>query len=102
MEAMEYEWDEKKRRSNLNKHGIGFEDAENLDWDTALIALDGRHHYGEARYVAFGFIGSRLHTCVYTYRGQARRIISLRKANSREENYYESQTIDCEIETSHD
>ena len=42
----------------------------------------------EARYVALGYIGDRLHYVVYTMRGGKCRIISLRKANSREIRQY--------------
>jgi uncharacterized DUF497 family protein len=39
-----------------------------------------------------GVYGKRLHVLVYTFRGETIRIISLRKANKREKNYYETQT----------
>ncbi|MGC2787336.1 MAG: BrnT family toxin [Roseiarcus sp.] len=44
--------------------------------------------YGETRQIAFGFINNRLFVCVYTDRGDERRVISLRKANSREVRRY--------------
>ena len=53
-----------------------------FDWETALIDADTRHE--EPRWVAIGFIGSRLHIVVYARRGTRRRVISLRKANARE------------------
>ena len=83
---MEYEWDEAKRQDNAAKHGVDFWAIEALVWATAIIGASSRH--GESRYVALGYIGDRLHYAVYTMRGDKCRIISLRKANSREERQY--------------
>ena len=49
---------------------------------------DNRFDYGETRQIAFGFINNRLFVCAYTDRDNERRIISLRKANSREVGRY--------------
>ncbi len=59
---------------------------EIFEWQTAAISPSPRR--GEARYVALGYIGDRLHYVVYTMRGGKCRIISLRKANSREIRQY--------------
>ena len=41
---MDYEWDERKRVSNIKKHhGVDFADAERFDWKTALVVYDGWH-----------------------------------------------------------
>lgn len=45
---------------------------------------DDRKDYAERRMIAYGTIAGRLHVCVYTVRGETRRIISLRKANHKE------------------
>ena len=84
-----YEWDENKRRANLEKHGIDFSVASEFDWDTAFFVPDDRS--GEPRIAAYGFIGERLHVIVHTERGNSTRIISLRKANSREVGRYEKE-----------
>jgi uncharacterized DUF497 family protein len=69
------------------KHGgVDFSDMEAFEWETAVIGSSHRH--GEARYVALGYIGDRLHYAVYAMRGGKCRIISLRRANSREERRY--------------
>ena len=83
----EYEWDETKRVSNIEKHEIDFADAEDFDWDTA--AHDRVRRGEEIRFVATGYIRGRLHIAVYTMRGDLKRIISLRKANPRERRRYE-------------
>ena len=82
-----YEWDEGKRLSNQVKHGVDFSEAIDFEWDTAVIHSSPRG--GEARYMAIGFIGYRLHCLVYTIRCDNRRIVSLRKANQREKRHYE-------------
>lgn len=86
---MEYEWDEIKHERNIAKHGVSFEDVALFEWSQALIIEDDRHDYAEVRYAAYGFIKGRLHVCVYTHRGDCRRIISLRKANGKEVILYE-------------
>jgi uncharacterized DUF497 family protein len=55
---------------------------------TERISRDDRFVYGETRLIARGLINGRLFVCVFTDRGKARRIISLRKANRREIDAY--------------
>ena len=88
---MQYEWDENKRIANLEFHKIDFTDADDFEWDTAIETIDDRYDYGEVRWVTIGFINKKLHVMVYTIRGNKIRIISLRKANRRESNYYEKE-----------
>lgn len=89
---MRYEWDEAKRAANIAKHGVDFPLAQDFAWESALIVQDTRHDYGEPRFIAIGLIGERLHVLVFTPRGDAVRIIGLRKANDREVSLYETQT----------
>lgn len=86
---MRYEWDENKRVANCAKHGVDFNDAERFDWLSAVEARDDRSHHGEERFVALGFIDKRLHVLIYTARSQKIRLISLRRANKREKEFYE-------------
>jgi uncharacterized protein len=88
---MHYEWDEKKRLANLVRHKVDFNDAVDFQWDTAIETIDGRFDYGEERWVTAGFIKTKLHIMVYTFRPQTIRIISLRKANKQEMKYYEKK-----------
>ena len=83
---MEYEWDDAKQQSNLQKRRADFTAIEDFEWNTAIIKLT--HRLSETRYVAIGYIGDRLHTVVYTQRGRITRIISLRRASRREEREY--------------
>ena len=73
-------------QTNLEKHGVDFEQVEAFRWETAQIEAHVR--FGELRFGAYGYIGDRLHYLVFTMRGNARRVISLRKTNRTEENRY--------------
>jgi len=86
---MEIEYDPQKNQANIAKHGVDFAAAEDFDWDTATITNDERLDYKEIRYIAQGYIDSRLHILVFTLRGVRVRIISLRKSNARERKAYE-------------
>ncbi len=86
---MEYEWDDRKEALNREMRGLGFDLAEQADWDDAFIIPDRRVDYGEERFIAYVPINTRLHAIVYTQRGRVRRIISLRKANLRERKSYD-------------
>lgn len=81
-------WDEQKREQNLQKHGLDFVDAHELFWGNWIEREDTRYNYGEQRWVAMGLIRGRVCVCVYTWRQGERRIISLRKGNSREQAAY--------------
>ena len=83
---MPFEWDENKRRINLEKHGIDFPEAKAMLLDAARVEL--QMHDGELRFRATGYIDERLHVMVFTMRGDNYRIISLRRANRSEENRY--------------
>ena len=82
------EFDPAKNEANIAKHGINMASAEHFEFDTALVRVDTRNPYGEIRHVAIGYIAERLHVLVFTKRGPTVRVISLRKANKREEREY--------------
>jgi len=50
---LELEWNEEKRRGNIRKHGLDFDDARKLDWDNATYIEDKRFSYPEPRFWAF-------------------------------------------------
>ncbi len=83
-----FTWDEAKRRRNIERRAIDFASVEQFDFATAFTYVDDRFDYGEVREVALGFIGKRLHALVFTRRGDAVHVISLRKANDRETKRY--------------
>lgn len=86
---MKIEFDPEKNEKNIRDRGINFELAADFDLATAKIWPDTRRDYGEARYIALGYIGERLHSLVFTVRNDIVRVISLRKANQREVRSYE-------------
>lgn len=87
---MDFEFDPAKDEANVVKHGISLSKAADLDFEKALIALDRRRDYGEARFQALGPIGGRIHLLAFTMRANILRAISLRKANLRERKRYET------------
>ena len=88
---MRFEWDEAKRALNFAKHGVDFADLHEMFAGPMLVGPDARKDYGEARQVGFGFIRGRLMVVAFTERQLGTiRIISARKANSREKTYQEA------------
>ena len=86
---MNYEWDNDKNLRNMRERGIDFALVEDFEWQNASIGEDTRRNYGERRFRAMGPIDGRLHVLIYTIREETLRIISLRRANKREEAIYE-------------
>ena len=86
--TVRYEFDPAKLAKNVRKHQVWFAAADDFEWETARVKVDGRKPYDESRLTAIGLIGSRLFVMVFTLRDTAVRIISLRKANSREVQRY--------------
>lgn len=86
--AMELEFDPVKDVRNLLERGISFERFADMELATALALEDARTDYGERRIRVFGLIDDRLHVAIITYRSETVRVISLRRANRREERRY--------------
>lgn len=84
----EIEYDHRKNSQNFEKHGIYLTEAVNFDWESALCWPDNRRQYFEKRQICIGYIKNRLYVIIYTQRLGKMRIISLRKANNREEKKY--------------
>ena len=82
------EFDPAKSARNLWKRGIGFERFADMDHDTAVSVEDTRKNYGETRLRVLGEIEGKLYAAVITPRGETIRVISLRRANTREEHAY--------------
>jgi len=85
-----YVWDEAKRKSNLKKHGLDFEDAylvyENPEKCTYDASREGEYRLMD---VALAVIKGRLLTLVYTERGDEIRVISYRHASREERKQYD-------------
>lgn len=85
---MRIEFDPAKDASNQEKHGLSLAVASALDWDEALVWVDDRYEYGELRMIALAPDTGVLYYVAFVDRDDARRIISLRKANRREVKHY--------------
>jgi len=89
-----FEWDEEKNRANQRKHGISFARATQVFDDPGVVFLADRIVDGEERMHAIGLMeGVHLVVVVHTIResklSEVVRIISARKAKTREEHIYE-------------
>jgi uncharacterized DUF497 family protein len=81
-------FDPAKDESNLAKHRVSLAESAMVEWETLYAFEDDRKEYGEIRVRGYAYIGLRLYCVVYVDRDNARRIISLRKANQREVQHY--------------
>jgi uncharacterized DUF497 family protein len=86
---MDISFDPTKNERNIRERGLPFMLVEQLDWLSAVIEEDRRKDYGERRFRVLGLIDDRLHAVVFTPRMGKVHVISLRKANKREVNWYE-------------
>ena len=83
---MQFEWNNEKARLNMEKHSLSFSDAHYVFSGEIITFEDKRENYSELRYVTLGELWGRV--IVHTLRGDAIRIISMRKANEREKKIY--------------
>lgn len=86
---MHIEFDPAKSECNVRERGLGFERAADFEFSTAVVWQDTRKPYPEVRYVALGLLDARLHVLCFTPVAGGIRVISFRKANSREVKNYE-------------
>ena len=85
---MRFEFDPGKDAFNQAKHGVSLVLAAELDWDSALVWVDGRFEYDELRMIALAPETAVLYYVAFVDRGTVRRIVSLRRANRREVKHY--------------
>lgn len=88
--AMGVEWDETKRRRNLESHGVDFMDAALIFEGAVLEALDTRNDYGEPRLRALGRVGEDYFMVAYTWRHGVRRLISAWRVDDEGKRRYEA------------
>jgi uncharacterized DUF497 family protein len=77
-------FDPAKCEKALSERGLDFQRANEVFEDLHLTRLDDRRDYSEQRFVSAGRLDGRIVIIVWTPRGRARRVISMRKANERE------------------
>ena len=78
-------YDPDKRMATLKQRGLDFLDAPTIFSGRTFEVEDRRKNYGESRMVGYGRLEGRMVVVCYTQRGAVRHIISMRKANEREQ-----------------
>ena len=88
---MRLEWDARKARQNLRKHGVSFHEAVSVFFDPLSVTGDDPDHSAdERRLVTFGVSSlGRLLVVAHVERGDAIRIISARSTTQAERELYE-------------
>ena len=82
------EFDSAKDIANQKNHGISLSVANELNWEAALVWVDDRYEYNETRMIALAPKTNILYYVAFIDRGEALRIISVRRANRREVKHY--------------
>lgn len=87
---MEYEWDENKRMTNIDKHQVDFRVAAFIFEGETVREPDNRYDYGEERYLSIGFVGGECFVVAHTERDSVIRLISAWKGGRRERRKYQA------------
>ena len=87
---MHFVFDEAKSRASKEKHGIDFVEAQALWEDPDRLCLPGKTG-DEPRFIMVGQIGGKHWSAVFTFRGDATRLISARGSRLLEVRAYESE-----------
>ena len=95
MPEIRFQWDPAKAQANLRKHGVSFEEAQNVFYDEHALLLDDPDHFDEEeRFVLLGLSDRfRVLVVVHAYREQEAviRLISARKATRTERTRYDAR-----------
>ena len=84
-----FEFDEAKSKTNAEKHGIDFVQAQSLWDDPNLLEIPAKTK-DEPRFLVIGVIDEKHWSAVITYRSEIIRIISVRRSRNEEVSLYES------------
>ena len=90
---MKLEFDPAKRLRNIEIRELDFLDCAQILQGPALTFQDIRVNYGEVRWITIGLLQNRMMVVTWTQRGQAYRIISMRKANDKEQETYSGRLV---------
>lgn len=88
---MKITFDPAKRQAAFRERGLNFVDASIVFAGPTITVQDTRRDYGEARFQTVGFLADRMVMVVWTPRGEARHVISMRKCNDREKAIYQER-----------
>jgi len=88
---VQFEWDPKKAKRNVKKHGVSFEEGVTVFYDPLSATFDDPDHsVGEHRYITIGLSSrDRLLVVAHAERGEILRIISARPATAYERKSHE-------------
>ena len=86
---IDFEFDLQKSKLNKTKHGLDFREAQQLWKDPFRLVVPARTT-DESRYLLIGKISERHWSAIFTYRGEAIRLISVRRSPKEEIELYES------------
>ena len=88
---LNFEWDGRKAKANVAKHGVSFEEAATVFADPLSLTIpDPDHSQVEERFIILGKSHTgKLLVVVHTERGDNLRIISARRASRRERKNHE-------------
>src|SRR5437870_4285130 len=89
LQGLEFEWDEEKARSNVDKHGVTFEEAVEAFFDPFHQTGDASTEDEQRDFVIGYSLSTRLLLVVHTERGRRLRLISARPATRSERQLYE-------------
>ncbi len=92
-DGLAFEYDPEKSRSNLEKHGIAFEEAKGL-WKAVHVRAAAKKK-GEPRYAVVGVLRGVHWTAIATDRNGRIRIISVRRSTDKERSSYERYKNNC-------
>jgi len=92
MNELRFEWEKRKERANIKKHGVSFDEARTVFYDESAIQFyDPDHSEDEDRFILLG-MSFKLRALVvcHCFRESETvvRIISARKADKAEEDEY--------------
>lgn len=92
---MHFEWDPAKSAENQRKHGLSFEEAVAI-WDGVRLDVEdlARSQDGEQRSATMGWVRKKLYVAIWTKRGEAVRVISVRRARDDEETIFREKIQD--------
>ena len=85
---MKIEYDQAKRQTTLEQRGLDFAEAGQIFNGIHYTLEDTRTVFGEQRFITIGYMNERMVVTAWTPRANAKRIISMRKANDREQDKF--------------
>ena len=88
---MEFEWDERKRLSNFETHGVDFLEAALIFEGPTVTTQDTRKDYGEERFNSLGMVDGQIFNVTHTERDGKNRIISAWKGGRKEYERYKNR-----------